>query len=406
MRNIPTEEGRPSVLEHENSRGIRPPTPGPGAPSGRKRGFRPIFVVLAIVVVALVVIWKVNHARPMFARPAGGGGRRSAYAMNSTLPVVVQPAVKGDINIYLDGLGTVTPLATVTVQTQISGLLMEVAFKEGQLVNKGDLLAVVDPRPYQVALEQAQGNLMQAQAELTEARVDLGRYQTLAKQDSIALQQVDTQRSLVNQYEGLVKTDQAAIDSANLNLTYCHIIAPVAGRVGLRQVDSGNYITPTSLGNGLVVLTQIQPITVIFTLPEDNIPAVVSRLRSGATLPVEAFDRSLTTKLASGTLATIDNVVDTTTGTFRLRAVFPNQDGALFPSQFRQYPDALERGPRRHLDSDLGHRAGPAGHLRLCGQAGQDRHRPAGHPRADRGGESGSHFRPGGGRGYRGRWSR
>jgi multidrug efflux system membrane fusion protein len=253
--------------------------------------------------------------------------------MNGPLPVVAQPAEKGDLHVYLNGLGAVTPLATVTIRTQISGQLVEIRFTEGQMVAKGDLLAIIDPRPYQVALEQAQGQLIQAQAQLKEAQVDLSRYEKLAEQDSIAGQQVDTQRALVSQYEGLVQVDKSAIDSATLNLTYCHITAPISGRVGLRQVDIGNYVTPGD-ANGLVVLTQLKPIAAIFTLPEDNIPSVVARVRSGAQIPIDAFDRTQTRKIATGSLLTIDNEVDPTTGTFKLRALFPNDDESLFPNQF------------------------------------------------------------------------
>jgi multidrug efflux system membrane fusion protein len=254
--------------------------------------------------------------------------------MGGPLPVVVNTARKGDINIILNGLGTVTPMATVTVTTQISGYLTEVNFTEGQLVNKGDLLAVIDPRPYAAALEQAQGQLLQAQAQYKEAQIDLDRYITLSGQDSISKQQVDAQRALVTQYDGMVKQDQGIVDSAQLNLTYCHITAPLTGRVGLRLVDQGNYVTPSSAG-GLVLLTQVKPITVIFTLPEDNIPQVVKQVRTpGSKVPVDAFNRDNTVKLASGTLATIDNTVDPTTGTFKLRAVFANDDEALFPNQF------------------------------------------------------------------------
>jgi multidrug efflux system membrane fusion protein len=253
--------------------------------------------------------------------------------MNMPIPVVARPAQKADINVILDGLGTVTPVATATIRTQISGQLFRVNFTEGQLVKKGELLAVIDPRPYEAALSQAQGQLIQAQAQLKEAQIDLERYETLSAQDSISKQQVDAEKALVSQYEGMAKADQAAVDNAQLNLVYCHITAPFPGRVGLRQVDAGNYVTPGD-ANGLVVLTQVDPITVIFPQSEDNIPAVVKRLRSGATIRVDAYDRTGTAKLATGTLTTIDNTVDTTTGQFKLRATFPNADESLFPNQF------------------------------------------------------------------------
>jgi len=201
------------------------------------------------------------------------------------------------------------------------------------MVNKGDLLAVIDPRPYQVALEQAQGQLIQAQAQYKEAQIDLERYVTLSSQDSISKQQVDAQRALAQQYEGMVKQNQGLVDGAKLNLAYCHIVAPVSGRVGLRLVDQGNYVTPNST-SGLVLLTQMKPITVIFTLPEDDIPRVLRRYRSGATIRVDAYNRDSTVKLASGTLTTVDNTVDPTTGTVKLRATFPNDDETLFPNQF------------------------------------------------------------------------
>jgi multidrug efflux system membrane fusion protein len=261
------------------------------------------------------------------------GGRRFGGAGGPPPPVMVRTARKGDINVILNGLGTVTPLATVTVRTQISGQLVQINFTEGQMVNKGDVLAVIDQRPYEAALKQAQGQLQQAQAQLQEAQIDLDRYVTLSTQDSISKQQVDAQRALVSQYEGVAKTDQGIVDNAQLNLNYCNITAPVTGRVGLRLVDQGNYVTPGD-ATGLVILTQIKPITVIFTLPEDNIPALQDRVAAGATLQVDAYDRTRTKKLASGSLTNIDNIVDTTTGTLKLRATFANDDGALFPNQF------------------------------------------------------------------------
>ncbi|HTO84827.1 MAG TPA: MdtA/MuxA family multidrug efflux RND transporter periplasmic adaptor subunit, partial [Methylomirabilota bacterium] len=257
------------------------------------------------------------------------GGRFSGGPMS----VVTAPVQKGDMPVVLDALGTVTPLATVTVKTQISGHLVQIGFTEGQTVQKGDFLAEIDPRPYQIALEQAQAQLEKDQALLADAQIDLARYRKLVAQDSIAKQQADTQEYLVRQYTGTVAADQAQIDNAKLNLDYCHIVSPVAGRVGLRQVDEGNYVQPSD-ANGIVVITQMQPITVVFTLPEDDLPVVRKRLRAHATLSATAYDRSQTTELATGTLSTIDNEIDTGTGTVKLRAQFDNQDEALFPNQF------------------------------------------------------------------------
>lgn len=296
-------------------RGLTPP------PSWRRWAW----AVLGVVAV-LAAVWWVWGRNP----PAAPAGR---YAMGGPLPVAAASAKKSDIDITLNALGTVTPLATVTVRTQIAGQLMQVNFDEGQMVKKGDLLAVVDPRPYENQLEQAEGQLAHDRALQKNAEIDLVRYRTLAAQDSIAKQQVDTQESLVKQYDGTVKSDQAQIDTAKLNLAYCHIVAPVSGRVGLRQVDQGNYVQ-TGDTNGIVVITQLQPITVVFTLPEDALPAVLQRLQAGATLPAVAWDRSLTTKLAEGKLLTVDNQIDTSTGTLKLKAQFDNTNGTLFPNQF------------------------------------------------------------------------
>lgn len=297
-------------------------------PQTRTRVF--LYVVILLVIAGIALIWWRTHQAGM---GPSGERARMRFLYGGPLPVVVAAARQGDINLYLNGLGSVTPLVTDTVRSQISGQLLEVDFKEGEEVKKGQLLAVIDPRPYQVALEQAEGQLQQAQASLKDAQLDLKRYQELATQDSIAQQQVDTQQATVLQDEGVVKVDQAAIDNAKLNLVYCHITAPVAGVVGLRQVDPGNYVTPSD-ANGLVVLTQIKPISVEFTLPEDNIPEVIRRLHAGEKLEVDAFDRDDTNKLASGTLTSVDNEVDPSTGTFKLRATFANEDESLFPSQF------------------------------------------------------------------------
>jgi multidrug efflux system membrane fusion protein len=262
------------------------------------------------------------------ATPPGGHAGGMPTAVNTA------KAETGDVPVILNGLGTVTPLATVTVVTQIAGQLQQLYFTEGQIVKKGDPIALIDPRPYENALEQAQGQLAHDQALLADAEKDLKRYEVLVKQDSIASQTLDTQAALVQQDKGLLITDQANIDTAKLNIAYCHIVSPVTGRVGLRQVDAGNYITPSSTTNGIVVITQLQPISVIFPLPEDNVIAVTKPLHAGATLPAIAMDRSNTTKLATGTLSNIDNQIDTATGMFKLRAQFDNADESLFPNQF------------------------------------------------------------------------
>ena len=249
------------------------------------------------------------------------------------MPVVTATAQSGAMPVVLNALGTVTPLATVTVRTQISGQLMQLGFSEGQEVAKGDFLAEIDPRPYQAALDSAQGQLLRDQAQLENAKRDLARYTKLVEERSIAGQQRDTQEALVKQLIGTVAADQAQVETAKLNLAYCHITAPVAGRVGLRQVDPGNYVQ-VSDPNGIVVLTQMRPISVIFSLPEDDLDAVAKRVAAGAKLEVAAYDRSDTTKLATGTLTTFDNQIDTSTGTFKLRAQFANADESLFPNQF------------------------------------------------------------------------
>ncbi|HDR9697892.1 TPA: MdtA/MuxA family multidrug efflux RND transporter periplasmic adaptor subunit, partial [Burkholderia aenigmatica] len=264
----------------------------------------------------------------------GHRGRGGPAAMaNIPQPVQVASATQGEMPIVLSALGTVTPLANVTVKTQLSGYLQSVSFREGQIVKKGDVLAQIDPRPYQVSLENAEGTHARDSALLATARLDLKRYQTLLSQDSIASQTVDTQASLVKQYEGAVKTDQAAIDSAKLNLTYARITAPVSGRVGLRQVDPGNYVTPGDT-NGLVVITQLQPMSVIFTTSEDNLPQILKQVNAGQKLSVTAYNRNNTVPLETGSLATLDNQIDTSTGTVKLRANFDNKEGMLFPNQF------------------------------------------------------------------------
>jgi multidrug efflux system membrane fusion protein len=249
------------------------------------------------------------------------------------VPVAVATASRADVPVRLTALGSVVAFNTVTVRPRVDGQLMRVAFREGQFVTRGDLLAEIDPRPFQVQLEQAQGQLAKDQAQLATARVDLARYQTLLSQDSIARQNVDQQQSTVKQLEAALKVDQSGIDTARLNLTYSRITAPISGRVGLRLVDAGNVVTASS-STGLVVITQVEPIAVVFTLPEDALRTVLPRIRTGATLPVDAFDRSGATRLASGSVVTLDNQIDQSTGTVRVKAVFDNHDHALFPAQF------------------------------------------------------------------------
>jgi membrane fusion protein, multidrug efflux system len=292
-------------------------------PSVSKRGrWRWLFYLMLLALIGLGA-WR------MLA-PKGQNERRTQVEAQT---VGAAKVVVGDIGETLSGLGTVTPLATITVQTQINGQLTEVGFKEGQMVHKGDFLAEIDPRPYQAALDQAEGALIHDQGLLDQAESDLERYVTLGRQDSIAQQQVADQKFLVEQYKGTVKQDQATIESAKLNLVYCHIVAPVTGRVGLRLVDPGNYVQ-TASPTGLVVLTEIEPISVVFVLPEDAIQDVWREVKSGKTLTVAAYNRTDNKLIATGVLESVDNEIDTTTGTIKLRATFPNTDEALFPNQF------------------------------------------------------------------------
>lgn len=252
---------------------------------------------------------------------------------NRLIPVAVATAQSGAIDVIINALGTVTALNTVTVKPRVDGQLVRVAFREGQFVNKGDLLAEIDPRPFQTQLDQANGQLIRDQALLANAKLDLDRYRGLLAKDSIARQQVNTQESLVRQYEGTVKANQALVNNARLQLEFTHVKAPIAGRLGLRLVDNGNMVRTTDT-NGLVVITQIQPITVVFSIPSHHLSALLGRLQTGDPMTVEAWDREDRNRLAVGKLLTVDNQIDTTTGTVKLKAEFTNSDNALFPNQF------------------------------------------------------------------------
>ena len=301
-----------------------------GAPGPKPRSaWRFVGTCLLLLLVVAGIVWWVKHQQANAPEPAAGRGGRNAAPMS----IVPEAVGKGDININLNALGTVTSLATVTIRSQISGYLYKIVFKEGDEVKKGDQIAEIDSRPYEATLAQANGNLARDQALLKGAQVDLARYQGLAAQNAVPRQTLDTQIALVAQYQGTIEADTAAVKSAQVNLQYCHILSPLDGRVGLRQVDQGNYVTPGDT-NGIVVITQLKPISVLFTVPEDNLQAISKRLQSGAVLPAAAFDRGGAKKIADGALLTFDSQIDPTTGTIKLRAQFPNETEALYPNQF------------------------------------------------------------------------
>ena len=300
-------------------------SPNPIQPR-KKSGVWVWFAVLFVIALSGYYLVRRNSQNATASKSAARPAARAT-------PVVTATATRGSMAVYLNGLGLATAFNTVTVRTRVDGELIKVAFEEGQLVHAGDLIAKIDPRPYQVQLEQAEGQMARDEAMLNNAKVDLKRYEVLMSQDAIPKQQLDTQVATVRQSEGAIKSDQAAIDNAKLQLVYCDIHSPLTGRIGLRLVDQGNMVHAADV-NGLAVITQLQPIAVIFNIAEDHLPEVTKKMRAGAKLPVEAWDHDMKKKLASGMLLTIDNQVDQTTGTVRFKASFPNEDDTLFPNQF------------------------------------------------------------------------
>lgn len=332
--NVMSEQNIPHLLDHET----QVPKDSQGGPAEPKHRSWLWLLVIAVAIVAAGVYFfffrSASKNSNAGSAPSTAGGAKSRGA-GGAIPIVATKARKGDIGVYVTGLGAVTPIYTVSVRSRVDGELMKVSYKEGDVVHQGDTLVEIDPRPYQVQLEQAEGQLVKDQAALDNARVDLNRYQTLLKQNAIPEQQFATQQATVDQDVGAVKIDQANIDSAKLNLVYCHINAPITGRIGLRLVDPGN-IVHSSDSNGLLVITQVQPISVIFTVAESQLPAVIAKMRAGQRLTVEADDPN-GQKLSQGYLATIDNQIDPSTGTLRLRAIFDNKNNALFPNEFVNY---------------------------------------------------------------------
>ena len=316
-----------------------PPAEEPRPAVSKKRSLIWFVLLFSIAVVVGYAVWRVGRpiasaraATDSATRPGGGGGRTGRGGAG-LVPVVVASASRADIPVYLNGLGNATAFYTVTVKSRVDGQLMKVDFNEGDFVKQGQVIAEIDPRPFQVQLELAKATLARDQALLDNAKVDLERYQLLRQTEAVPKQQVDTQAALVSQYQATTQQDVATIDNAKLQLDYAHVTAPITGVAGLRLVDPGNIVHASDVA-GMVVLTQLQPISVLFTIPEDSLPQVMRKLRANVHLHVDAYNRDNSKKLASGTLVTIDNQIDNTTGTSKLKAVFDNSDYALYPQQF------------------------------------------------------------------------
>ena len=356
-----------------------PRTPTPGGPvsgtSQRATGGHWWIWLLVIVLTGGGYWYYRSSSNQANSATAGANGAKTGAAGapgGFVVPVVVATATRGDLPVYLNGLGNVTAFNTVTVRSRVDGQIVKINFTEGQNVKEGAALIEIDPRPYQVQLEQAEGQLAKDQAQLRDAQVDYERYTLLYKEGVIPKQQLDTQQALVGTNEGAIKADIATIDNAKLQIMYSHITAPISGRVGLRLVDIGNIVHAADT-NGLVVITQLQPIAVIFTLPQDQLPQVLARMRQGTPLMVEAFDRDNTTKMATGKLLTIDNQIDTTTGTYKLKAVFDNPKVTLFPNQFVNVHLLVDTKKNIVLVPTTAILRGAQGSLRLCRGRGQCR---------------------------------
>ncbi len=338
--NAPGAPGNPNApvtISTQDSPSTTATTPPVPAPPPRKSAAhadaRPAKSHLLVWIVVILVLLLGTFYFYRQHEKAAAAAQAQAKQPRPGVPIATATARTGDISVYINALGTVTPVYTATITSRVDGQITNVAYREGQMVRKGDLLIEIDPRPFQAALTQAQGTLAKDEAVLNEARIDLNRFQQAYDRNAIAKQQLDDQGQLVKQDEGTVKQDQGTVASAATNLDYTRIVAPIEGRVGLRLVDPGNIVT--SGGSiPLVVITQLQPITVIFSVAEDYLPQIQKQLRNGQKMPVDAFARDQTTKLASGTLLTLDNQIDQTTGTLKLKAIFPNQDTELFPNQF------------------------------------------------------------------------
>ncbi len=315
----------------ESPRPVSPSIHDPEYERKTRKNWLHNIVILLILVVAGVFIWRIATAREEKEKQAAA--HASMMALYQKVPVEAITVEQKDVPVYLDGLGTVTAYYTVTVNSRVSGQIMKVNFKEGQNVRKGDLLIVIDPAPYKAALDQAKGQLVRDQAQLEDYKLELGRYKSLYQEGVYSKEQLDAEQALYGQYLGTVEADQAAVETAQVNLDYCSIRSPIDGRVGLRLVDPGNIVQSTAT-TGMLIITQMKPIAVDFSLPEDNLPEVLAKMRSDKGMAVDAYDRSSKEHLATGKLLTVDNQIDQTTGTAKFKAVFSNDKENLFPDQF------------------------------------------------------------------------